>query len=88
MLYVWNRSIALGNYAPGQIIVQASSLKQARAYALERFKIKFAWRIDLDEDDDEDLPLWTHVLETFSKDISAEPVIYHGPVAILIEGSE
>ena len=82
-LYHW-KSKALADYSDGNIIVVAESVEQAKVYAVEKFKTEYDYLVEMDEFIDD---LVTPVLTKLEKDLSKEPIIYHGPVAILINGS-
>lgn len=86
-MYVWE-STALKNYAPGYIVVKASSLEGARAFALGQFRVWVRehkdWWFTKDGVDDDYMEDYSSLMQMFNADINQEPMTR---TVLLIPGS-
>jgi len=93
-LFHWDRMEVLENYAPGDAIVMAETVEEARGKLradFERYcrgdvgRWSYFWE-EGEKLDPEYADLWREKLEQFERDIAAEPKIITS--AIFITGSE
>lgn len=97
-LFHWDDVEVLENYSAGHIIVMAESVELARGQALVDF-IAYAkgdntsrWSYLFEPDgsirDPDDAETWREALAELDRDLAKEPLVYDGPHAIIIRGSE
>lgn len=91
-LFVWG-SNALKNYGPGHIIVQAEFVDEARAKALDQYKLYLKERYyyyygdDGDFLDADDRAYIEENIDQFQKDTAVDPQVIEA-AAFFVEGSE
>ena len=86
-LYHWNSVDVLKEYSPGDIIVSAESVEQAREKATEAFKAYFLAYYDWLDIENDDKEQYISLLEMLKKDLSIPPVVVDSDV-VLIRGSQ
>lgn len=84
MLFRWNSSTALHSFAPGNIFVEATSVRQARQIAIQDFEKYFQEELSWLLDDQEELNKYRSKLLI---DLQAEPEMIQ-LAAVFIRGSD